>query len=263
MICGLVVATAALSVAASGSSAAAAAAERTYLLLFTETCYKTLLQDFDLLNVACLKSVVSKGLGLAIIAGSFLLKAPQIYNILASGSGRGLELSAIYLDVAAFICPAIYSFRLGYPFLSYGESVVILVQNVVIVLLVWHFTPSEQRVAATHKAGVVLALVGAAGVGLALPTAYLQLLPTVSIVFTVTSRVPQVIANCKTRDTGVASSITWLLNFAGALARVLTTLNETGDLFQLAGFAIGGLFSLIILVQIFMYGDSSSSKKKD
>ena len=52
--------------------------------LITPACYDTLLVQFELLHVDCLKKVISKGLGLAILFGSFALKLPQIAKILSS-----------------------------------------------------------------------------------------------------------------------------------------------------------------------------------
>lgn len=237
------------------NAAAAVGSEKTFLLLFTERCWDTFFHDLNFLDLQCIKSVVSKGLGLGIILGSFLLKAPQIFNILKARSGRGLEPTALYLDAAAFIGPAVYNFRLGYPFLSYGESIVILVQNVIIVLLVWAFSPKP--VAFSHKAMVIAGLCGAVVGGFAIPMEYLRVLPTIAITMTISSRLPQIAANFRTKDTGVSSSITWFLNFVGAAIRVLTTLNETGDLLQASSFALGATCSFVILVQVCVYGSKT------
>ena len=237
---------------------AAKSSEPTVLFLFTEKCWATFFEEFDFTNVECLKSLISKGLGLAIILGSFLLKAPQIFNIVKSKSGSGLSLSSLYFDVMAFICPSVYGFRQGFPFLSYGESIVILVQNIIIVLLVWMYT---KEVTTGHKLKVFVLISAAIGGAFALPSGYLQLLPSIAIVLTIASRVPQVYANYSSGGTGVASSITWLLNFVGAVVRVFTTFNETGDMFQIAGFAIGASFSGMILLQILYYNSRKPAHK--
>jgi len=190
-----------------------------------------------------------------------LLKAPQIYNIVKAKSGAGLELSSLYLDVVAFMCPAVYSFRLGYDFFTYGESVVILVQNIVIVLLVWSY--SAKPISVGHKLLVIVGLGALTAAAFALPEEFLSVLPSITIMFVIASRVPQIVANFRTRDTGVASSITWLLNFVGAFIRVLTTLSETGDLLQASSFGLGATCSATILCQICIYGSPSSATKKD
>ena len=48
--------------------------------------------DFSSANVKELKSLLSGVLGYAILAGSFLLKVPQIRNICASASVEGSQL---------------------------------------------------------------------------------------------------------------------------------------------------------------------------
>lgn len=55
----------------------------------------------DLTSERCLKLAVSKGLGLAMVAGGAILKLPQIVTVVKSGSARGLSLSSYVLDTAA------------------------------------------------------------------------------------------------------------------------------------------------------------------
>jgi mannose-P-dolichol utilization defect protein 1 len=232
--------------------------EKTVLLVFSEQCYDTLLHK-DFFDVPCLRSVASKLVGLAIIAGSFALKAPQIFNIIAAKSGRGLSLPSLYLDALTFICPAVYSYRQGHNILSYGESIVILVQNVIIVLLVWSFTTPPISIAKKLLCACTFGAAIVTGLYL-LPQDMLPILPTLAILLTVTSRSDQIVSTFRTKSSGVASSVTWGLNFVGAVVRVLTTLNETGDMFQLAGFAIGATCSFVILIQIMIYGDAKKEK---
>ena len=48
----------------------------------------------------CLKFTVSKALGLAIVAGSSILKVPQIYMIISKGSAAGINPISYYLEVS-------------------------------------------------------------------------------------------------------------------------------------------------------------------
>ena len=50
--------------------------------LLTDECASAYLDNFDVLNVECAKATISKALGLAIIAGSILVKLPQILNMM-------------------------------------------------------------------------------------------------------------------------------------------------------------------------------------
>lgn len=53
----------------------------------------------DIFNKECGMILVSKLLGLAMIAGSVLLKVPQIQNIVSSGSVEGLAPMSFYSEV--------------------------------------------------------------------------------------------------------------------------------------------------------------------
>merc|ERR1711934_226377 len=82
--------------------------------------------------------------------------------------------------------------------------------------------------------------------------------PSIGVVFTIAARLPQVWTNFQNGHTGRLSSITWLLNFGGALARVLTTMQEPGISessrpWLLASFGIGASLSFMVLAQIALY----------
>lgn len=99
----------------------------------------------------------------AIVVGAAVVKLPQIINILRVGSARGLSLPALYLETVATLAGTIYNVLIGNPFRTYGETALILVQNLFIVLLVWNKSPvkisaSEKLVATSVLVGVGAAL---------------------------------------------------------------------------------------------------------
>ncbi|CAM9624581.1 unnamed protein product [Heterosigma akashiwo] len=93
----------------------------------------------DIFNKECGMILVSKLLGLAMIAGSVLLKVPQIQNIVSSGSVEGLAPMSFYSEVLLFVFSVIYNFQMGFPISSYGESISVLIQNIILVFLVWEY----------------------------------------------------------------------------------------------------------------------------
>ncbi|KAL9632826.1 MAG: hypothetical protein Q9164_005073 [Protoblastenia rupestris] len=123
-------------------------------------CYKSLILDINLSDSTCLKLAVSKTLGLGIIAGSSVVKIPQILKLLNSQSASGVSFLSYLLETAAFVVTLAYSARSGYPFSTYGETALIAAQNVVICLLVLRYQGQ------TAAAGVFLG--GLVAVGWAL-----------------------------------------------------------------------------------------------
>jgi hypothetical protein len=76
-----------------------------------------------------------------IIAGSAVVKVPQIINLVRAGTARGLNLPSIYLETVATLAGTIYNLLIGNPFRTYGETALILLQNLVIVVLCWSLSP--------------------------------------------------------------------------------------------------------------------------
>lgn len=59
---------------------------------------------------------MSKGLGIGIIAGSILVKVPQILKILSSKSAEGINIYGVYLELFAITANFAYSYVMGFTF---------------------------------------------------------------------------------------------------------------------------------------------------
>ena len=81
---------------------------------------------------------VSRGLGTAIVAGSILVKFPQIIKILSSGDAAGLSFLGVLLELLAVTANGAYSFSQGFPFTAYGEAVFMSFQtSIIAILILW------------------------------------------------------------------------------------------------------------------------------
>lgn len=125
--------------------------------LIGPVCYKTLLLDVDLSDESCLKLAVSKGLGVGIIAASSIVKVPQILKLVRSKSADGVSFLSYLLETSAYLITLAYNFRNGFPFSTYGETALILGQNVVISVLVLDLS-GRQGVAAGFIAALAAAV---------------------------------------------------------------------------------------------------------
>lgn len=230
-----------------------AAEQETTFGVFPGDCFEKLVMQQQLADLVCLKKVVSKLLGYAIITGAFALKVPQILNILAAKDATGLSPSAFYMETVAFAATVAYNLLQANPFSTYGEAVIILVQNVALVILLWVYMDAEERPSAATRAVLSLGFVGLLVGMFALPPELQTLLPTVSIASGITSRLPQIWTNFRNGHTGQMAVVTWVLNLAGGLARVFTTLQEVDDALILASFVIGAALSAVIVAQILWY----------
>uniref|UniRef100_A0A8C7A8N3 Mannose-P-dolichol utilization defect 1 n=1 Tax=Neovison vison TaxID=452646 RepID=A0A8C7A8N3_NEOVI len=85
-------------------------------LLLPAKCYDQIFVHWDLLHVPCLKILLSKGLGLGIVAGSLLVKLPQVFKILRAKSAEGLSLQSVMLELVALTGTMVYSITNKFPF---------------------------------------------------------------------------------------------------------------------------------------------------
>ena len=91
-------------------------------------------------------------LGLGIIAGASIVKVPQILALTASKSAEGLSKLSFELENIGYTIHAGYGFILGLPFSTYGEAGIMLLQNVVLLGLVYKYA----RVKATRALSVAV-----------------------------------------------------------------------------------------------------------
>uniref|UniRef100_A0A8C9GZK4 Mannose-P-dolichol utilization defect 1 n=1 Tax=Piliocolobus tephrosceles TaxID=591936 RepID=A0A8C9GZK4_9PRIM len=90
-------------------------------------------------SVPCLKILLSKGLGLGIVAGSLLVKLPQVFKILGAKSAEGLSLQSVMLELVALTGTMVYSITNNFPFSSWGEALFLMLQTITICFLVMHY----------------------------------------------------------------------------------------------------------------------------
>jgi hypothetical protein len=67
--------------------------------IFREDCFNKFMNK-EFTDQECLKVTISKGIGFAIVAGSSILKLPQILKIVSNGSVEGLAAMSQYIEVS-------------------------------------------------------------------------------------------------------------------------------------------------------------------
>ena len=220
---------------------------------------KTLLFHFE---NECITYLISKGLSIGIVVFSFTSKLPQILYMYKSKDIKGLSYLSIYLDVFTFLCSALYSYYKEYPFLTYGENVIILLQNLLIFFMAWKYDMNQSS--DRNNMSFTLLICGF------LFIIYKQLLDekswtmvgSASTILSVGSRLTQIINSYREKSTGPLSTITFGLNMLGNVARIFTTLKETKDLVIAGGFIISFILNLIIFLQIIYYNRPKKDKKE-
>lgn len=225
-----------------------------------DACYKTLLLDVDPSDTECVKFAISKGLGIGIVAASSVVKVPQIAKLVRSKSASGISLLSYLLETSSYLISLAYNVRKGFPFSTFGETALVLGQNIIITVLVLNYS---------GRAGVAALFVAALAAGVAtlfseslLNMESLSYLQAGAGVLSVASKVPQIAAIWQEGGTGQLSAYAVFNYLAGSLSRIFTTLQEVDDKLILYGFIAGFSLNLVLALQMIYYWNTPSAKVK-
>ncbi|KAI9796761.1 MAG: hypothetical protein M1833_006001 [Piccolia ochrophora] len=226
--------------------------------LLGKKCYRSLLLNVDISDTECLKLAVSKGLGIAIIGGSSIIKIPQLLKLLQSKSSEGVSFLSYLLETTAYLITLAYNARQNFPFSTYGESALIALQNVVIAALVLHFG---------GKGAAAAAFVGGlAAAGYAMFNENLVDMNLLSYfqagagVLGVASKLPQIWTIWSKGGTGQLSAFAVFNYLVGSLSRIFTTLQEVDDKLILYGFVAAFALNAVLAGQMIYYWNSPGKK---
>ncbi|XP_060517419.1 mannose-P-dolichol utilization defect 1 protein homolog [Cylas formicarius] len=223
---------------------------QTVLLVFPPQCIDIYFLEFNYLDVPCFKATLSKGLGLGIILGSLLVKVPQIAKILRNKSGQGINLYSVTLDLTAITIYMSYNFVKGFPFSSWGDTFFLAIQTVIIgVLVLWYSNASVQAVLyfVLYIIGCVVLMGGIT------PIEFLGSLTAANILIVVSGKVLQAWTNYKNGHTGQLAAATLLMLLGGSMARIFTSIQETGDIINILTYIASTIANALLVFQLFYY----------
>ncbi|XP_010994824.1 mannose-P-dolichol utilization defect 1 protein [Camelus dromedarius] len=228
-------------------------------ILLPEKCYDQIFVQWDLLHVPCLKILLSKGLGLGIVAGSLLVKLPQVFKLLRAKSSEGLSYQSIMLELVALTGTMVYSITRNFPFSSWGEALFLMLQTITIAFLVLHYRGQTVKGVAFLVCYALSLLVLLSPLT---PVAVVTLLQAFNMPAVVVGRLLQAATNYRNGHTGQLSAITVFLLFGGSLARIFTSIQETGDLLMAGTFIVSSLCNGLIAAQLLYYWNAKAPHRK-
>lgn len=215
-----------------------------------DKCFDTFFLNYNLFDVDCIKSTISKLLGYSIVAGAILVKVPQIQKIVSSKSAAGVSFMSIMLELYAITCMFSYSLANGFPFSTWGDSFFLLIQVTVIAILVLNY--SRQRTLAgiffISYCGILVVLLS----GMT-PMSVLSMLQLSNMPAVVTAKLLQAAKCFQLGHTGQISAITVFLTFFGSAARIFTSIQETGDNIMILSYVMSTAANAVIAFQILWY----------
>lgn len=210
---------------------------------------------------ACMRAAISRVLGLGIMVGASLIKLPQIYNVLAAGSVAGLSITSFHIDVFGYTYNLAAHYRAGYPISTYGDFVVLMVQNYVLLFMCYYYNYNAGKRGSLFLYRGFRGLAAIAGfMGLLalfcsdiIPLEYIHNLTLLNVPVVLVGRLPQIYANYSNQSTGTLSSISSWGVFLGATARIFTTLQDVDSWNILYGYVASATLNGIIAVQVLLY----------
>ena len=219
---------------------------------------KTLTFNFE---KECISYLISKGLSIGIVLFSFTSKLPQILYMLKTKDMKGLSYISIYLDILSTLFYTMYPYHMGYPFLTYGEGLIILFQNFLIFFICWKYDTYQS----SDKNNMSFSLLLVSFLFLCYKGFFddkiWKLIGSGSTVLSMGSRITQIISSFRSKSTGPLSTITYGLNMLGNAARIFTSLKETNDIIMVGGFVVSFILNLIIFLQIIYYNKKDDGKQ--
>ncbi|XP_057504300.1 mannose-P-dolichol utilization defect 1 protein homolog 2-like [Actinidia eriantha] len=224
------------------------------------SCAFESLSDGKLPEKDCLLPLISKLLGYCIVAASTTVKLPQILKILKHQSVRGLSVVAFELEVVGYTIALAYCLHKGLPFSAYGELAFLLIQAIILVAIIYYYSQpvgSKTWIRALLYCAVAPTILA----GQIDPIVFEALYASQHAIFFF-ARVPQIWANYSNKSTGELSFLTCLMNSAGSMVRVFTSLQEKAPTSVVMGSVLGIVMNGTILSQIIVYQKPHGKKEK-
>ena len=146
-------------------------------------------------------------------------------------------------------------------FSEYGENAIIIVQNVVVILLIYNY---DKTISLVEKL-LFVALISTYATWLLMDTNVPEeawpFVTSSCILCNCASRMPQIYSNFSNKSTGVLSFITFFLGWAGSTARFIGVLFASDDIMFISQFAISAFLNTTIIAQFGLYWNSEGAKK--
>ncbi|XP_042018695.1 mannose-P-dolichol utilization defect 1 protein homolog 2-like [Salvia splendens] len=208
----------------------------------------------------CLLPLISKLVGYFLVAASTTVKLPQMMKIVQNSSVKGLSVAAFELDVVGYTIALAYCLHKGLPFSAYGELAFLLIQSIILVAIIYYF--SHPLGTKTWIRGLLYCAIAPMVLAGKIDPMLFEALYACQHVIFFCARVPQIWANFKNKSTGELSLLTSLMNFAGSMVRVFTSMQEKAPMSVVLGSMKSIVMNATILSQIVVYQKPAAMKEK-
>ncbi|KAF2897883.1 hypothetical protein ILUMI_08292 [Ignelater luminosus] len=224
--------------------------------ILTPECYHKYFTLNEFFDGNCLKILLSKLTGLAVMIAAFPAKVPQIVKIYENKSGEGISLPSVTLELVAYAVYMSYSYSKDYPFHQWGEVLFLMIQTLAIAVLCLYYAGATELAAAYAVLYSTYCVIMMEVV----PTELLWTMQSLNILVFTVAKGLQIHTNYENGHTGQLSEITLGLLFTGSLGRIFTSIQETGDFIVILANLLSCAANAILIGQIWYYWDVTKEK---
>lgn len=165
----------------------------------------------------------------------------------------------VFLDLTAITFHMSYSFMNGYPFSAWGDNTFLALQTAAIGALVLFYGGAKGK--AIIFCAIYATLVYVLNSGLT-PMKVLIGAQSCIIPILLIGKLSQAYTNFKNGSTGQLSAATIIMLFAGSLARIFTSIQETGDKMMILTFCASSFANGVIFAQLLYYWNKPATGQK-
>ncbi len=222
---------------------------------------KILIFNFD---KKCISFFLSKGLSIILIIFSFTSKLPQISSMYKEKNIKSLNTLSIFSDILIFVFASSYCFHMKYPLLSYGECIIILIENIIIFILFWKYQNEKNSNIKNISFTIfnILFLIIALKFDIIKEKIW-KIIYSSTFTLTSISKISQLYSSYKAKSTGPLSAFNFAVGMFSNIIRIYTSLQETGDFFLILNFSYNFTLNLANFSQIIYYNYLYNKKKED
>ncbi|XP_043289889.1 solute carrier family 66 member 3 [Venturia canescens] len=194
---------------------------------------------------------IANALSIITIASCFILKVPQIINLIKLKTAVGISMLSLLLELTSYTVMTSYNYTNGYSILSYMEYPVILAQEFVLIYFVLKYL--NQLNTRSLTAAIFYFILSACLVFQVIPKMILTFMASICTPISASSKVIQLLAILRAKNADSVSPLTWLISAFTNLTRVFTIWMDSADLLLLGNFIISVTLSSSIMFTALYY----------
>lgn len=267
------------------------------LLLDPDVSKKVILQmAWSQVKAIGIGKVIAALLSALTVGVSSFIRVPQIRKLLINSEhdriavANGLSLTSLSLDTLNSLIHVTFNSQNRIPFIQYGESLLLGIQNAIIILLVkfyrgqetagvgkWQGLNCDDKFAAIRGAvtkPLVIMIASAIFFNKLAPSSLISALEILNIPISIVAKFPQIKTNYELKTVKHLSDTVLRANVVGSLIRVYTSFtdystkkqrnkNTVDETILLAGYSTSLILNSILLGQSIVYDKLGEKKVED